>query len=90
MFAQQWRVDTHGPLSLSQAAWHRVTLLLGRESGVGAADGVVRVWIDGAIVIEQGGATGTAPFTSVRYPTLLRAPSRAQSRWIDDVVVFVR
>jgi hypothetical protein len=89
VYAQQYRVTTHGPLALAQDQWHRVTLLLGRETRVGGGDGVVQVWVDGALVIDRtSAATGTAPIAGVRYPTTMRAgPSRAQSRWVDDVVV---
>lgn len=79
-----------GALALAQDEWHRVTLAVSRESSVGQGDGVLRMWIDGAIVLELDDAsTGTAPFTSMRYPTVLRAgASRSQSRWLDDVVLF--
>lgn len=90
VYAQHLRVATHGPLSLPQDAWHRATLAVTRESTVGGADGVLRLWIDGAIVIDrQRVSTGTAPIASLRYPTTLRAgASRPQTRWVDEVVLF--
>lgn len=89
VYAQQLRLDTHGPLALQQGTWHRLTMLLGRETSVGGGDGVVRVWVDGALVIDRDRAsTGTAPFAGVRYPTTLKSGgARAQSRWLDEVVL---
>jgi hypothetical protein len=89
-YPQQLRLATHGPLALSQDEWHRVTLAVRRVSGVGMSDGALRMWIDGALVLDvNDAATGTAPFTAIRYPTLLRSgASRAQSRWLDDVTLF--
>lgn len=92
VYAQHLRVDSLGPLALTQNEWHRVTLAVRRESSVGGGDGLLRLWIDGAIVLDvQAASTGTAPFSSLRYPTSLRTgASRAQSRWVDDVVLFSR
>lgn len=92
VYAQHLRLATHGPLALNEDEWHRATLAVTRSSGVGQTDGVLQLWIDGALVLDiNDAATGTAPFTAIRYPTLLRAgASHAQSRWIDDVVLFAR
>ena len=91
VYAQHLRVETQGPLALSRGEWHRVTLAVRRETSVARGDGLVQLWVDGVIVIDVGNAaSGTAPFSSVRYPTSLRGGARAQSRWFDDVVLFAR
>lgn len=92
VYAQHLQLATLGPLALSQDEWHRVTLAVTRASAVGQTDGVLQLWIDGALVLDvDDAATGTAPFTALRYPTVLRAgASRAQSRWFDDVTLFSR
>lgn len=89
VYAQQFRLATHGPLALPPGTWHRLTMFLERESSLGAGDGVVRVWVDGALVIDRDrAATGTAPFAGVRYPTTLKGGgSRPQARWLDEVVL---
>ncbi len=92
VYAQHLSLATHGPLALSKTEWHRITLAATRASAVGLTDGVLQLWIDGTLVLDvNDAATGTAPFTAIRYPTLLRAgASHSQSRWIDDVVLFSR
>lgn len=91
VYAQQARIDTHGPVALSREQWHRVTLAVRREATVAGGDGLIQLWVDGAIVIDvRNASSGTAPFSSVRYPTSLRGSARAQSRWFDDVVLFAR
>lgn len=92
VYAQHLNLATHGPLALSKNEWHRITLAASRSSAVGLTDGVLQLWVDGTLVLDvNDAATGTAPFTAIRYPTLLRAgASQPQSRWIDDVVLFSR
>jgi hypothetical protein len=92
VYAQHLNLATHGPLALTKNEWHRITLAVSRSSAVGLTDGVLQLWIDGTLVLDvNDAATGTAPFTAIRYPTLLHAgASHSQSRWIDDVVLFSR
>jgi hypothetical protein len=92
VYAQHLNLATHGPLALTQDEWHRVTFAVTRASGVGLTDGVLQLWIDGTLVLDvNDAATGIAPFTAIRYPTLLKAgAAHAQSRWIDDVFLFSR
>jgi hypothetical protein len=92
VYAQHLRLATHGPLALAQGVRHRVTLAVSRESGVGQADGAVQLWVDGALVTDiEDAVTGPAPFNALRYPTSLRSgAAQAQSRWLDEVVLFSR
>lgn len=92
VYAQHFRLSTHGPLALSEDEWHRATLAVTRASGVGQTDGVLQLWLDGALVLDvNDAATGTAPFAAIRFPTILRAgAAQAQSRWVDDVTLFAR
>lgn len=85
-FEQHLRVATHSPATLAPNAWHRVTLVVTRESTPGSADGVVQAWVDGALVIDLVGATGTAPFSLATWPGPVTLDA-AGSRWIDDLAI---
>ena len=85
-FAQHLALGTHAPTVLARDAWHRVTLLLTRESGVGQDDGVVQAWVDGALVIDRVGATGPAAFSLATWPGEVFGQA-AQARWVDDLAI---
>jgi hypothetical protein len=85
-FVQVQRLETHSPAVLPRDTWHRVTLLITRQSTASLSDGVVLVWVDGAVVIDAVGAVGTAPFTLATWPGALSV-SGATSRWVDDLAI---
>lgn len=97
-YRQHLRVNRLSPTPIANARWHRVGVLLQRETMPGAGDGVIRVWIDGEAVLDYDGSTGVAAgkvftgtpaFGSITYPsTLPSGASQAQSRWFDEVVLF--
>ncbi|MCU0700875.1 MAG: hypothetical protein MUC96_30575 [Myxococcaceae bacterium] len=99
VYRQQVRITRLGPAALADEGWHRLTMLVQRETSLGAGNGVLRVWIDGDAVLDYDGDgsgpwrgqvfTGTAPFGSIAFPTtLVTGASQAQSRWFDEVVLF--
>jgi hypothetical protein len=85
-FVQDQRLETHSPAVLPRDTWHRVTLLITRQSTASLSDGVVLVWVDGAVVIDAVGSVGTAPFTLATWPGALSV-SGATSRWVDDLAI---
>lgn len=85
-FVQHLRLDTHAPGVLAREAWHRVTMILTRQSAPSVSDGVVRVWVDGALVIDLVGAVGTAPFTLATWPGAVTLDA-ASARWVDDLAI---
>jgi len=85
-FRQQLRLDTHAPRALAAATWHRATLVITRQSSAGAADGTAQGWIDGALIIDARGQTGTAPFTLATWPGAARLDA-AGARWVDDLAI---
>lgn len=85
-FEQHLRLESHAPATLTPNAWHRVTLVVTRESSPGSADGAVQAWVDGALVIDLVGATGTAPFSLATWPGSVTLDA-AGSRWIDDLAI---
>lgn len=91
-FRQDLRVNRLGPIAIANGAWHRLTLLVQRESQAGRGDGTVRLWVDGETVIDRddGAVTsGTAPFGSITYPSVVPAgPRRPQTQWLDEVLLF--
>jgi hypothetical protein len=99
VYRQHLRVTRRSPAAVADEAWHRLTMLVQRETSLGAGNGVLRVWIDGEAVLDYDGDspgpargqvfTGTAPFGSIAFPTtLLTGASQPQSRWFDEVVLF--
>jgi hypothetical protein len=99
IYRQHLRFSRLGPSAMADEQWHRLSLLVQRETSLGRGDGVLRVWVDGEAVLDYDGQvagpaqaqvfTGTPVFGSFSYPTVL-APgaSQAQSRWFDDVAIF--
>lgn len=86
VFEQHLNLATAAPDVLAGDAWHRVTFFLTRQSTPSTADGEVRVWVDGVLVIDRVGATGTAPFSLATWPGAL-SNGRVQSRWVDDIAI---
>lgn len=99
VYRQHQRVTRLGPLAVVDDRWHRLTLLVQRETSFGAGNGVVRLWVDGEAVLDDDGQapgvaqgqvfTGTAPFGAITFPTVLATgASQRQSRWFDEVQLF--
>jgi hypothetical protein len=98
VYRQHHRVTRLSPHAVADGRWHRMTVLLQRETMSGAGDGIVRAWIDGEAVLDYDGSSGAAAgkvysgtpqFGTISYPTVLAGGAgRAQSRWFDDVVLF--
>jgi hypothetical protein len=99
VYRQHLRVTRLSPAAVADEGWHRLTMLVQRETSLGAGNGVLRVWVDGETVLDYDGEapgpargqvfTGTAPFGSIAFPTtLLTGASEAQSRWFDEVLLF--
>lgn len=89
-FTQQSRRGTRSPGVLAPDTWHRLTLVVVRESAAGQGDGALRLWVDGVAVLEvPRAATGAAPFARLAVPGPLAAgASVPQTRWLDEVTVF--
>ena len=65
------------------------TLYLQAESAPGAGDGVVRLWVDGTLVMEQtAAAIGTAAFRRIRFPGRMALALRPQTEYFWDVVAW--
>ena len=65
------------------------TLYLQRESAPGAGDGVVRLWIDGQLMLEDTRAALDAePFRRIFFPGVAPLPLQRQSEYYWDVVVW--
>jgi uncharacterized protein YjdB len=65
------------------------TLYLQRESAPGAADGVVRLWIDGQLVLENThAALDATPFRRIFWPGVAPLPLQRQSEYYWDVLVW--
>lgn len=98
LYRQHQRVARLGPAAVADGRWHRLSLLVQRETQAGLGDGVVRLWIDGEAVLDVDGNagvaqakvfSGTAPFGAITYPSTLSAgASQAQTRWFDEVLLF--
>lgn len=85
-FVQHLKLDTHAPAVLADGAWHRVTLVLTRQSTPSTSDGVIQAWVDGALIIDLVGATGTAPFSLATWPGALQNDA-AQRRFVDELAI---
>ena len=65
------------------------TLYLQAESAPGARDGVVRLWVNGTLVMERAGvAIGAAGFRRLRFPGRMAIASRLQTEYFWDVVAW--
>jgi hypothetical protein len=77
--------------------WHRVEVYLQMntiKNGKGQLDGVARTWVDGRLVIDRPAMMyRTAARSNLKFNQFLLAPymgdgsPRAQTMWIDDIVV---
>jgi hypothetical protein len=85
-FPQHLKLDTHAPAMLADGQWHRVTLVLTRQSTPSTSDGVVQAWVDGALIIDLTGSTGTAPFSLATWPGAL-GNDAVQFRLVDDLAI---
>ncbi len=98
LYRQHQRATRLGPAAVADGRWHQLSLLVQRETQQGLGDGVVRLWIDGEAVLDYDGSvglaqgkvfSGTAPFGTITYPSMLAAgASQAQTRWFDEVLLF--
>ncbi|MQA92732.1 MAG: hypothetical protein GEU90_21330 [Gemmatimonas sp.] len=63
------------------------TLYYQAESSEGANDGIIRLWINGQLVIERTDADiGSQAFSRFELPTTMRAPEFDQSEYFWDLV----
>lgn len=98
LYRQHLRVTRLSPSAVADGRWHRLAVLVQRETMPQAGDGRLRMWIDGEAVLDYDGSvgasagklfTGTPQFGQITYPSvLLSGASQPQSRWFDDVVLF--
>ena len=102
-YRQHLAIAEKGPAALADGAWHRVTMHLRRETAPGAGDGLIRVWIDGILIMDYDGETAASPafhqvftrtmpvFNPIQYQSTFNAGApQAQSRWFDDFLVWSR
>jgi hypothetical protein len=102
-YRQHLAVLTKGPAALADGAWHRITLHLRRETAPGAGNGLIRVWIDGTLIMDYDGENAASPshnqvftrtmplFNPIQYQSTFNAGApQAQSRWFDDFLVWSR
>ena len=83
--------------NLSNDRWHRVEVYVAMNTvsgGIPQANGVIRFWVDGALVIERTNVyLRTANFASQKFNQFVLAPyigngsPVAQDLWIDNLVV---
>jgi hypothetical protein len=83
--------------SLRNDTWHRVEVYVAMNSvsgGVPQANGIIRYWVDGALVVERTNVyLRTAQFATQRFNQFVLAPyigtgsPSAQDMWIDNLVV---
>ncbi len=88
-----WRGSAPAP----RGVWHRIELFLHMNTvagGVGVADGAIRVWLDGEMVLNLSGLlmrTGEHPTMEFAQlfigPFLAGGAAHAQSMWIDELLV---
>ena len=65
------------------------TLFLQPESAPGAGDGIVRLWADGALVLESTSASlGAGAFTGINFPGRLPLPTHQQTEYIWDLLAW--
>lgn len=99
---QYLALGSKDPQSIADGALHRVTIFILKESGDQVGDGIVRMWVDGTIVINYNGSDPTDPAyhqtytrtnvgtaAPIAFPTVLNAGSQQlQSQWFDNVLVW--
>jgi hypothetical protein len=93
--SQQYFQDSHGPYY--KGDWHHVEAYLKLNSivnGKGKADGVVRYWYDGVLVIDHHDVImRTAQYPNMKFNQFMIAPyigdgsSIDQTMWVDDLTV---
>jgi uncharacterized protein YjdB len=86
--------------AIGRDAWHHVEVYFEMNSivgGIGQPDGVIRYWLDGALVLERTGVLfRTGANASMRYDQILFGPfigvgsPVTQTMWIDDLEVADR
>jgi hypothetical protein len=65
------------------------TVYLQAESAPGAADGVVRLWVNGQLFLEHTGlALGDAAFDEFHFPWKSAAPVTGQSEYFWDILLW--
>ena len=65
------------------------TLYAQTESHAGARDGVVRLWVNGRLLLERTGlALGTKSFRRFKFPWTMTEPRRSQTEYFWDVVAW--
>jgi uncharacterized protein YjdB len=100
---QHLALATKGPAAIADGQLHRVTLYIHKESASDVGDGIVRMWVDGVLVIDYNGddpanAAYHRTYTRlngfgapIQFPTVINAGAPQQeSRWLDNVLVWYR
>ena len=65
------------------------TLFVQAESAPGAADGILRLWVNGRLIINRTAlAIGSQPVYRIHFPWVADAPLAGQSEYFWDVVVW--
>ena len=64
------------------------TLYLQAESSPTANDGVLRLWVNGALVMEFVGDVGPEAFHRFQFPSTFRAPIQDQTEYWWDIVAW--
>ena len=102
-YRQHLALAEKGPTALADGNWHRITMQLRRESAKGAGDGLIRVWIDGTLIMDYDGEDAASPafhqvftrtmaiFNPIQYQSVINAGApQLQSRWFDDFLLWSR
>lgn len=65
------------------------TVFLRAATSPDARDGVIRLWVDGRLLVERTDlALGADAFRRFNFPTVFLAPARAQSEYFWDIVAW--
>ncbi len=93
MWGAEIFTDAAGPRSKN--SWHFIEVEIRMNSAVGAADGVVRYWMDGDLLIDESDVVirANAGEEGMRFNQLLIAPYIGvgspveQTMWLDDLTI---
>jgi uncharacterized protein YjdB len=100
---QHLALATKSPDAIADGQFHRITFHFRKESGADVGDGVVRMWVDGVLVIDYDGGDPSNPAYHQTYtrqndfgwpmafPTVLNSGApQLESRWLDNLLVWYR
>ena len=102
-YRQHLALAEKGPAALADGAWHRISIQIRRETSPGAGNGLIRVWIDGTLIMDYDGENSASPafhqvytrtmsmYNPIQYQSTFNAGApKAQSRWFDDLLMWSR